>query len=125
MGTKGAREEKRVIGFEIHCPVGSSSSMEFVFEARGVFGVETWLGVLDRNGRLRGSDTQQGELVDAMNLEPKSIGKLENVVGRKIEWRVKNLMGTEFKAFVMMRQWVLVGFAFDMNGWYRKGEEEE
>ena len=58
VGTKGAREEKKVIAFEIQRPVGSSSSMEFAFEARGVFGVETCSAVLDRYGRLRGSDTQ-------------------------------------------------------------------
>ena len=63
--------------------------------------------------------------MDAMNLEPKSIVKLEKVVGTSIEWRVEKLVGTEFKAFVMMRQWVLVGFAFDVNGWYTTAEEEE
>ena len=62
--------------------------------------------------------------MDAMKLEPKWIGKLENVVGTSIEWRVEKLVGTEFKAFVMMRQWVLVGFVFDVNGWYRTVEEE-
>lgn len=87
LATSGATEEKNVIAFEIHCPVGSSSSTEFAFHATGVFGVETCSAVLDTYATLTGSESQQGELVNAMNLDPKSIAKLDKLMGRILSGR--------------------------------------
>ena len=114
-----------MIAFEIHRPVGSSSSTEFAFDATGVFGVETCSAVLDSYASLTGSETQQGEIEDAMNLDPVSIAKLDKLVGTNIEWTVENLLGTDFNSFVMMTQTTLTGFAFDLNAWYTTAKDEE
>ena len=125
LATSGATEEKNVIAFEIHRPVGSSSSTEFVFDATGVCGVETCSAVLDSYASLTGSETQQGEIEDAMNLDPVSIAKLDKLVGTNIEWTVENLLGTDFNSFVMMTQTTLTGFAFDLNARYTTAKDEE
>ena len=55
---------------------------------RVVFGVETCSFVLDSYATLSGSDTEQGEVVDAVNLELVWIGIVDKLVGTNMEWRV-------------------------------------
>ena len=88
VATSGAMEEKNVIAFEIHRPVGWSSLREFAFDASGVFGVETCSFVLDSYATLSGSDRDQGEFVDVMNLYLVWIGIVDKLVGTNMEWRV-------------------------------------
>ena len=55
---------------------------------RVVFGVETCSFVLDSYATLSGSDREQGEFVDAMNLDLVWMAKVDKMVVTNIEWRV-------------------------------------
>ena len=50
--------------------------------------METCSFVLDSYATLSGSDRDQGELVDAMNLDLLWIGIVDKLVGTNMEWRV-------------------------------------
>ena len=84
----GAMKEKNVIAFEIHRPIGWWWLREFAFDARGMFGVDTCSFVLDSYDMLSGSDRDQGEFVDAMNLYLVWIGKVDKLVVTNMEWIV-------------------------------------
>ena len=50
--------------------------------------METCSFVLDSYATLSGSDREQGEVVDVMNLDLVWMAKLDKLMGTNMEWRV-------------------------------------
>ena len=97
--TAGVQEGTNVIAFEVHRPVGTSSSEAFVFDATGVFGVETCSAVVDTFSQLTSSSLSSGTLEGIMDLDPYTMGLLPNSIGVFIEWAVENLEGSKWNSF--------------------------
>ena len=60
--TAGVQEGTNVIAFEVHRPVGTSSSEPFVFDATGVFGVETCSTTIDSYSAVDSTAPTTGSL---------------------------------------------------------------
>ena len=74
LGLVGVREGKNVMAFEVHRPVGTSSSEELVFDASGVFGVEVCSTVIDSYSRKDSNGLVSGSLDEMMDLDPYTTG---------------------------------------------------
>ena len=72
--TAGIQEGTNVIAFEVHRPVGTSSSTPFVFDATGVFGVETCSTVVDSYASVTSTKVTSGSLAGIMDLNPFTVG---------------------------------------------------
>ena len=58
------------MAFEVHRPVGTSSSEELVFDASGVFGVEVCSTVIDSYSRKDSNGLVSGSLDGMLDLDP-------------------------------------------------------
>ena len=97
--TAGIQEGTNVIAFEVHRPVGTSSSTPFVFDATGVFGVETCSTVVDSYAALDSSSVSTGSLAGIMDLDPFTTGFLASGSDTFVEWTVENLEGSKWNSF--------------------------
>ena len=83
MTTVGGVTGKNIMAFEVHLPVGQSSSSPVVFDATGVFGVNDCSILVDTYTNIDGSAVQ---ICDMKQLQP-------NIQGTYLEWAVENLEG--------------------------------
>ena len=120
----GVQEGTNVIAFEVHRPVGTSSSDPFVFDATGVFGVETCSTVIDSYSALDSTEITTGSLAGIMDLNPFTSGYLSSSYGTFIEWTVENLEGSKWNSFNLLGSNNLSRWNFDIYG-YMNPENEE
>ena len=101
MTTVGAQNGKNIMAFEVHLPIGQSSSIPVVFDATGVFGVNDCSILVDTYSNIDGSTVQNCDIEELLDLNPTVYGYQQNVQGAYIEWEVENLEGTKFNNFGM------------------------
>ena len=122
LSTAGVQEGENVIAFEVHRPVGTSSSEPFVFDATGVFGVETCTPALDSYKTLEITGLDSGLVEDVMDLDPHTTGKLSDSEDTSIVWTVENLEGSKWNSFSLLGyNEVTMGFAVETQ--FSKGDE--
>ena len=100
--TAGVQEGTNVVAFEIHRPIGTSSSDPFVFDATGVFGVETCSTVIDSYSATDSTMLSTGTLAGIMDLDPYTTGTLPATAGAFVEWTVENLEGSKWNSFNLL-----------------------
>ena len=115
--TAGVQEGTNVIAFEVHRPVGTSSSEPFVFDATGVFGVETCSTVIDSYSALDSTNPSSGTLAGIMDLDPSTVGTLPSAAETYLEWTVENLEGTKFNSFNLLGGSALTTWVFELYGY--------
>ena len=93
--TAGVQEGTNVVAFEVHRPVGTSSSEAFVFDATGVFGVETCSTTIDSYSAVDNTPLSSGTVDAMLDLDPFTIGTLPNAAESFLEWTVENLEGSK------------------------------
>ena len=116
----GAVEGENVMGFEVHRPVGTSSSEGVVFDATGVFGVETCSTVVDTYSSLTSTEPTSGTVEDMMDLDPYTICTLPNKIGTFVQWTVENLEGSKWNSFNLMMSTDIRSWIFKVEGWFDK-----
>ena len=99
LSTVGGMSGKNIVAFEIHRPIGQSSSSPVVFDATGVFGVNDCSIVVDSFANIDGSTASSTNLEDFLDLNPVTFGFQPNEVGSYLYWEVENLEGTKFNSF--------------------------
>ena len=123
MTTVGAVTGKNVMAFEIHRPLGQSSSNSVIFDATGVFGVnECSIGV-DTFSQIDGSTVYLCEIEELLDLNPVTYGYQSNSQSTYLEWTVENLIGTKFNSFAMQTVYARTSYGFSL--YLRSNEEEE
>lgn len=100
--TSGVQEGTNVVAFEIHRPVGTSSSDSFVFDATGVFGVNDCSTTIDSYFYQNSTALISGSLNDILDLDPFTTAFLPAESESFIEWTVENLEGSRWNAFNMV-----------------------
>ena len=100
--TAGIQEGTNVVAFEIHRPVGTSSSDSFVFDATGVFGVNDCSTTIDSYFYQNSTALISGSLHDILDLDPFTTAFLPAESESFIEWTVENLEGSRWNAFNMV-----------------------
>ena len=118
LSASGVQEGTNIVAFEIHRPVGTSSSEAFVFDATGVFGVETCSTVIDSYSSLESTQTTSGTLAGMMDLDPYTVGTLPSAAGSYIEWTVENLEGSKFNSFNILGASDVSTWVFEMYGYF-------
>ena len=105
---------KNIMAFEVHQPVGQSSSNPVVFDATGVFGVNECSVLVDSVVETSTSGVN-GAVESAMiALDPSNSGYLDNVVGSFYTWTVENLEGSRFNSFAMQIPYGRTGLGFSL-----------
>ena len=122
--TAGVQEGTNVVAFEVHRPVGTSSSDPFVFDATGVFGVETCSTVIDSFSALTSTLLSSGTLAGMMDLDPYTTGTLPATVGTFVEWTVENLEGSKWNSFNLLGSADVPTWVFELYG-YMTPEDEQ
>ena len=115
LATAGIQEGSNVFAFEIHRPIGTSSSEAVVFDATGVFGVEDCSTVVDTFSILESSDLSGDALNVVMDLDPYTSNELSNTVGSYIEWTVENLIGSKWNSFNILGSPAAASWGFMIN----------
>ena len=118
LATAGIQAGTNVVAFEVHRPVGTSSSEAFVFDATGVFGVETCSTVIDSYSALESTQPSSGTLAGMMDLDPYTVGTLPSTAGSFIEWTVENLEGSKWNSFNILGSSDVSTWVFEMYGFY-------
>ena len=111
--TVGATTEKNVMAFEIHLPVGQSSS-SVVFDATGVFGVNECSIVVDSFSKVEGSTVNMVSMENLLDLNPSTYGYQQNSQGTYLEWTVENLAGTKFNSLAIQSPYDVSGYGFSL-----------
>ena len=122
--TAGVQEGTNVVAFEVHRPVGTSSSDPFVFDATGVFGVETCSTVIDSFSALTSTLLSSGTLAGMMDLDPYTTGTLPATAGTFVEWTVENLEGSKWNSFNLLGSADVPTWVFELYG-YMTPEDEQ
>ena len=121
--TVGITNGKNVIAFEIHRPIGQSSSQPVVFDATGVFGVNDCSIGVDSYIDIDGSTGYViGNLENFFDLTPVTYGYQSNVDGTFLSWSVENLEGTKFNSFALQTVYERTSWGFSL---YARDNEEE
>ena len=124
--TSGAVTGKNVIAFEIHRPLGQSSSEDIVFDATGVFGVnDCSIGVdsvIDVSGT---AGTIIGNLANFFDLTPVTYGYQPNAATTYLQWTVENLEGTKFNSFALQTVYKRTSWGFSLYGRFVAPENPE
>jgi len=120
--TAGVQEGTNVIAFEVHRPVGTSSSTPFVFDATGVFGVETCSTVVDSYASVTSTKVTSGSLAGIMDLNPFTVGTLPADPETFVEWRVENLEGSKWNSFNVVGGSDVLLWNFDLYGYMNSGD---
>ena len=123
--TAGVQEGTNVVAFEVHRPVGTSSSDPFVFDATGVFGVETCSAVIDSFTQLTSTQVNTGTLEGIMDLDPYTMGLLPNSIGSYIEWTVENLEGSKWNSFNLISAEDMRSISFILFGIHNLQDDQE
>ena len=114
--TAGVQEGTNVIAFEVHRPVGTSSSEPFVFDATGVFGVETCSTVIDSYSFLNSTTLSTGTLNEIFDMDPSTGAVLYSYDGAFIEWTVENLEGSKWNSFNLLLSQIISSTAIAFDG---------
>ena len=114
--TAGVQEGTNVIAFEVHRPVGTSSSEAFVFDATGVFGVETCSTVVDSYSALNSTTLYSGALEEVFDMNPSTGAILYSMDGAFIEWTVENLEGSKWNSFNLLLSQSISNTAVALDG---------
>ena len=122
LATVQAVSGKNMMAFEIHRPVGQSSSNAVVFDATGVFGVNDCSIVVDSVTEATSSYVYEGSELEMVSLSPLGTGYLDNAVGSFFAWTVENLHGTRFNSFAMQNPFARTGLGFSL---YVRNENTE
>ena len=121
------------IAFEVHRPLGTSGKVPVVFDATGVFGVESYANKVNSNEKcitvvdsysLQSSPLLSGSLDDIMDLDPFTVGALPNTVGSYMEWVVDNLEGSLWNQLNMYVPADLQGLGIDLFAWNTNQDKE-
>ena len=117
LATAGGVTGNNVMAFELHRPVGMSSSTTFTFDATGVFGVNDCSPVLDTFSSLEGTSPSLVSSLDSLfDLSPVTYGYQANSVGTYLAWTVENLEGSKFNSFAMQTVYVRSSYGFSVYG---------
>ena len=116
--TAGIEEGTNVIAFEVHRSSRSSSSDPVVFDATGVFGVETCSTVIDSYSEATSTTPTAGMLANMMNLDPYTTATLPVTAGTFVEWTVENLEGSKWNSFNMLGASDVSTWLFELFGYY-------
>ena len=122
LSTVQAVTGKNIMAFEVHQPVGQSSSNPVVFDATGVFGVNECSVLVDSVIETSTSNVNGATELDMVALDPSNSGYLDNVVGSFFTWKVENLEGTRFNSFAMQTPYGRTGLGFSF---YVRNENTE
>ena len=125
LGLVGVREGKNVMAFEVHRPVGTSSSEELVFDASGVFGVEVCSTVIDSYSRKDSNGLVSGSLDGMMDLDPYKTGTLSGKGGTYVEWVVENLEGSKWNSFNVVGGEDVARWVIELYGYQNVSGEGE
>ena len=123
MTTVGGTNGKNMMAFEIHRPLGQSSSNKIVFDATGVFGVNECSILVDTYSDISGSSVSNTEIENLFDLNPTTYGYQANTQGTHLDWEVENLEGTKFNSFAMQSTYSRTGFGFSL--YVRMSSEDE
>ena len=123
LATAGIQEGINVFSFEIHRPVGGTSSDAVVFDATGVFGVEDCSTVVDSFSSLESSTPTLGVLANIMDLDPYTVATLPSTIGTFVSWTVENLEGSKWNTFNLVGSSTVTSWGFDINGWLSEGSD--
>ncbi|CBK20967.2 uncharacterized protein [Blastocystis hominis] len=123
MTTVGGTNGKNMMAFEIHRPLGQSSSNKIVFDATGVFGVNECSILVDTYSVITGSPVSNTEIENLFDLNPTTYGSQANTQGTYIDWEAENLEETKFNSFAMQTVYSRTGFGFSL--YVRMSSEEE
>lgn len=124
LGTAGIQEGKNVIAFEVHRPVGTSSADPFVFDATGVFGVETCSTIIDSFSDVSSTEPLSGSIEDLMDLNPFTIATLSASRDTFIEWTVENLEGSKWNAFNILGISTISTWILEISGFTTPDDPE-
>ena len=113
------------MAFEVHRPVGTSSSEELVFDASGVFGVEVCSTVIDSYSRKDSNGLVSGSLDEMMDLDPYTTGTLSGKGGTYVEWVVENLEGSKWNSFNVVGGEDVARWVFELHGYENVSGEGE
>ena len=105
---------KNVMAFEVHRPIGQSSSSPAVFDATGVFGVNECSVLVDTYSDISGSPVTLVEAESLLDLNPTTYGYQANTQGTRLDWEVENLEGTKFNHFAMQTVYARTGLGFSL-----------
>ena len=114
--TAGSRQGANVVAFEVHRPVGASSSESIVFDATGVFGVDTCSTVVDSYAVVTSTPLKSGSLNGIMDLDPYTTGTLPMDVGTYLEWKVENLESSKWNTFNILGGSTVRNWGFVLTG---------
>ena len=117
--TSGVQEGTNVVAFEIHRPVGTSSSAPFVFDATGVFGVNDCSTTLDSFSFLNATQPVTGTLASLLDLDPATVAAMPQDPGTFIEWTVENLEGSRWNAFNILGASTVDSWNMELTGTLR------
>ena len=99
LAAAGVVEGTNVVAFEIHRPVGSSSSDPVVFDATGVFGLNDCATVIDSYSQTA-SSFKEWDLPHILDLDPQTSTTSGGLsTGSIVEWTVENLEGSKWNSF--------------------------
>ena len=124
MPTVGGVTGKNIMAFEIHLPVGQSSSSSVVFDATGVFGVNECSILVDTYINIDGSNAYICDIEELLDLNPVSYGYQPNSESTYLSWEVENLEGSKFNSFGMQTVYARTSYGFSLYV-RRESEEEE
>lgn len=117
LATSGGVTGSNVMAFELHRPIGMSSSTTITFDATGVFGVNECSPVLDTFTSLEGTTPSVvSSLDDLFDMSPVTYGYQANSVGTYIAWTVENLEGSKFNSFAMQTVYARTSYGFSVYG---------
>ena len=120
--TSGAQEGTNVIAFEVHRPVGTSSSEPFVFDATGVFGVETCSTVLDTYTTITSSSMPRDKIDLLMDFDVFTTTVPSLDIGFFIQWTVENQLGSKWNSYNMLTTGQLMNLGYEMYGSFSEQE---
>ena len=124
LATSGVVTGDNTIAFEIHRPLGQSSSTPIVFDATGVFGVNDCSIVVDSFSSLDGTTPSTVSSLEGLfDLSPVTYGYQANSVGTYIQWTVENLEGSKFNSFAMQTVYARTSYGFSVYGRMQERED--
>ena len=112
----GVQEGTNVVAFEIHRPLGASSSEPVVFDATGAFGVDDCSTAVDTYSALDSSLTDDA-LAKMLDLDPYTTASLPNSMNTYVEWTVENLEGSRWNTYNILGSININSLGFELVGY--------
>ena len=120
--TSGVQEGTNVIAFEVHRPKGTSSSEPFVFDATGVFGVETCSTVLDTYTTIYSPSMPRDKIDLLMDFDVFTTTVPSLDIGFYIQWTVENQLGSKWNSYNMLTTAQLMNLGYEIYGSFSEQE---